>query len=100
MTERKKPGPPKGTPKTPGSGRKKGTPNRRTRDAIEYMERTGFNPLEVLRTIATNRKNQPEVRTRAAAEFAKYVFPQRKAVEMTGKDAAPIEVNINTGMGG
>lgn len=37
-------GRPKGVAKSPGSGRKKGTPNKRTVEVLEILEKGGFDP--------------------------------------------------------
>ena len=98
---------PKGKPRAPGVGRKKGTPNKNSFNAIEIAEKLGVNPLEILlRFAAGDWKNlgyenecyfsekpdgsvkmgyviTPEVRTKAASEATKYLFPQRKAVEVS-----------------
>jgi hypothetical protein len=39
---------PKGSPKTPGSGRKKGTPNKKTEALLELLERKNFSPAEAM----------------------------------------------------
>jgi hypothetical protein len=40
--------PRKGTPKSPGSGRKKGSLNQKTKDLVELMDKHGFDPAEAL----------------------------------------------------
>lgn len=97
---------PKGQPKL--GGRQKGTPNQKTRDARELMERLGFDPLEFLfrtamgdwKSLGYEKKTDTKVlkdggtlevdviafdsRLTAAKEAAKYVYPQTKAVELSG----------------
>ena len=40
--------PPRGVPKTPGSGRKKGSRNKRTRELEQRVATTGKTPMEVM----------------------------------------------------
>jgi hypothetical protein len=70
-------------------GRAAGTPNRKTKEVTELLEAIGCNPIEGMATIAADRKNTPELRGRMYAELAQYVFPKRKAVELTGDREAP-----------
>lgn len=95
--------------KTKGSGRKKGTPNKRTMDTLalaeEIIQETGCHPLEVLLRGAAGdwkyfgykerslkigkaivRDNITfEDRVSCAEKAAKYVSPQLKAVEHSGE---------------
>lgn len=70
-------GRPRGHPKT--GGRKSGTPNKRTFDAVTKLEDLACDPLEVLAALARN-KSAP-LRLRACAELMQYIYPKRKAVE-------------------
>jgi hypothetical protein len=79
----------RGTPKPPGSGRKKGTPNRITREAAERLEDLGCDPIEGMARLAGDTKNTPELRGRMYAELAQYVYPKRKAVEHSGAEGQP-----------
>lgn len=65
-------------------GRRKGTPNKSTLAVQEMLDKLGCDPIEVMAKIAMNRKNPPELRGKMASELAKYIHPQRKAVEHTG----------------
>lgn len=92
--------------KIEGSGRKKGTPNKKTQTAMELAEKVGVDPLEILLMFAKGdweglgydakynvKKDQytgeevftdkitPDVRMNAAKEASKYIYPQRKALE-------------------
>lgn len=91
--------------KTPKSGRKKGTPNKRSFDALAFVEEIGCHPVEVLlrgaagdwkffgfkeRSLkigkAVVRDNITfEDRISCAEKAAKYVSPQLKAVEHSGE---------------
>ena len=73
-------GRPAGTPKT--GGRKKGTPNRVTRDVSERLEALGCDPIKGMAQIAMNPKTRPDLRARMFAELAQYVYSKRKTLEI------------------
>jgi hypothetical protein len=75
-------------------GRVKGTPNRRTADVIERLERLGCDPIEGLALIAMDTTNPPELRGRMYAELAQYVAPKRRALDVSGESAQPISIRI------
>ena len=88
-----------GQPKT--GGREKGTPNKSTQTLISRMdelrEQLDVCPIQVLMEIAAGKKLNGErmlvdesVRVRAAAELCSYVYPKRKAVEVSGPDGTQI----------
>lgn len=72
------------------AGRKKGTPNKKTKELIEILG--AFNPAEKLVEIF-NETDDKDLKASIAKELMKYVYPQRKAVEMTGDVQLP-EINI------
>lgn len=78
-------GKPKGQPRPPGSGRQKGTPNKKTQAFIDLCEQRGFNPGEALILIAQTAEDE-SIRFAATKEACSFVYPKRKAVEVTGKD--------------
>lgn len=99
-----RPGPKKGSAKIAGSGRKKGSINRRTRDkqeAIEAtLERLGVNPFVALALLACGDKVALGVkqvplslRFDAARELAGYLAPKRKAIEVSGPAGGPVQVD-------
>lgn len=94
----------------PGSGRKKGTPNKRTIEAQATAERLGVDPFELLLLFAkgdwkklgykseTTTKYfgeysieepviSPELRQSSAGKAAEYLYPKRKAIEQTINDS-------------
>jgi hypothetical protein len=71
----------KGHPKA--GGRQKGTPNKRTQDLMEKCVQFGVDPFEVLLDIARN-SDKEENRAMAAKELCQYIYPKRKAIEITG----------------
>ena len=82
----------KGKPKT--GGRKRGTPNRRTLEVQEQLVAVGCDPIEGIATIAMDEDNPPELRLRAYAELAPYLYPKRKAIQHTGEGGEEILVRI------
>lgn len=104
--------------KTPGSGRKPGTPNRRTLEVHARLAQLGCDPIEVLAHIAngdapcarcqgtgklTRKRWCPECdgtgrelidheqRAAAAKALMPYIAPRRKAVEHSGPGGGPIQ---------
>ncbi len=76
-------------------GRQKGTPNRRTQQAIELMESLGLDPLAGMAEIALDPANPPELRGRMFAELAQYCYPKLRATEHTGADGGPFEATVD-----
>lgn len=82
-------------------GRKKGTPNKLTKELQELTEKLGIDPFEVLLRLAAGDWRglgypkgiaigpfgikcptiDPSVRAKAASEACSYLFPKRKAIE-------------------
>lgn len=81
---------PKGLPKT--GGRKKGTPNKLTRDADAIAQEMGIDPLRVLLELCNHR--EPTIRISAAKEAAKYVYTQKRATELSGPSGQPIQTQV------
>lgn len=100
--------------KVPGSGRKKGTPNKvRTPDLQNLAEELGINPFEVLLCYAAGdwqalgykkecdtkytiqgepyevRVITPEVRVKAAAEACQYLFAKKREIQILPEDPEP-----------
>ena len=105
---------PKNLPKS--GGRKEGTPNKRTLEAREIAEKLGVNPLEICLMFAAGDWEglgypsadvtkvlkdggtinvdtiPPELRQKSAKDVLGYLFPQLKAIELTGKDGGPLSI--------
>lgn len=75
-------------------GRIAGTPNKRTADVIERLERLGCDPIKGMALIAMDTANAPELRGRMFAELAQYVAPKRRALDVGAESAAPISIRI------
>lgn len=88
--------------KTEGSGRKKGTPNKRTLALKERMAELGCDPIEFMAKIVNGDMILPvvlgvyegapiiedmapsyEIRVSCAKELAMYLYPKRKAIEVS-----------------
>ena len=80
----------KGRKKTEGSGRKKGTPNKRTADIMERLK--GVDIVGELLEIARTTEKE-ETKVTVYKELMKYVYPQRKAVEIANEvELPPIKI--------
>ena len=83
-------------------GRKPGSQNKRTKQALEICEALDFHPAAFLATIAlTGQMPNPdgtttpvstEDRIRAATSLAPFVMPRLQATQVTGKDEGPVAV--------
>ena len=110
--EARRPGRRPGSPKVPGSGRKKGTPNAVTRDLRELIARRG-RPLELLADVCRGVKIRVgpqagpgdatyeypclQMRVEAAKILAKKLLPDLSAQELGGiPDGEPIAIATTT----
>lgn len=75
-------------------GRVAGTPNRRTLELQERLEALGVDPLEGLAEIAKDVTAPIEIRARVQMELLQYLFPKRKALEVSNKTQQPISIRI------
>lgn len=69
----------KGSAKPIGSGRKKGTPNKKTAELKELLG--DFNSVDEMKNLYYS-TDDDNLKFSICKEFLKYVYPQRKAVEM------------------
>jgi hypothetical protein len=69
-------------------GRSAGTPNRKTLEITELLESYDCNPIEGMVRIAQDETNTPELRARMFSELAQYMYPKRRAVEMSAHEGA------------
>lgn len=72
-------------------GRKKGTPNKKSKKAEEQILEL-CNPFEEMVRLARLAESNQEYNTaiNAYKELAQYIAPKRKAVEVTGENGNPI----------
>ncbi len=77
-----------------GSGRKAGTPNKRTRTIEAKLAALGCDPIEAMARLAMDENESSALRFAALKELAQYVAPKRKAVEVSSAQE-PFVVVIN-----
>ena len=64
-------------------GRLAGTPNRKTKEVAEILASLGHDPISAMVEIARNPKASLDLRGRMNAELLNYVYPRRKAIEVS-----------------
>jgi hypothetical protein len=85
-------GRPKGLPKT--GGRVLGTPNKNSQTLIEKLESLGCDPIEGLAKIAIDPETKLDLRVRCYAELAQFIYPKRKAVDLSSGEDRSVTVEI------
>jgi hypothetical protein len=75
-----------------GSGRKTGTPNRRTKTIEDKLAALGCDPIEAMARLAMDDNEPSTLRFAALKELAQYVAPKRKAVEVSSAENQPVIV--------
>lgn len=87
---------PKGRPKPAGSGRQKGTVNKKNLDVIQKLAELNCDPLEGMAIIAKKamESNDYALAGNMYKELAQYIAPKRKAIEHTGADGGSLGVTI------
>ena len=83
---------PRGLAKT--GGRQCGTPNRKTHELVEKLDKLGCDPIVGLARIALAPETTPELKVRCYAELAQYVHAKRKAVEQTSEGKQEITITV------
>lgn len=73
-----------GTKKT--GGRKKGTPNRLTQDAITRLQERDFAPLDALVDLYHDPECAFDTKVAIARDLCQYIYPKRKAIEHSTGD--------------
>lgn len=66
------------------SGRPKGSKNYKTLAFEERLEALECDPIKVLADVCNDESEETNLRIAAAKELAAYIFPKRKAVEISG----------------
>lgn len=89
------PGPVKGAKKTPGSGRKKGTPNKKTAYIMDKLSYFKCDPMERLIKLGQQAEQEGDISlaSNIYKDICQYVYPKRRATEMqlTGADGGPVK---------
>ena len=73
-------------------GRAPGTPNKRTAELVERLAELECDPVEGLVSIAADPSTDPALRARVYADLLPYLYPKRKAVELSGHDNEPMQI--------
>jgi len=76
-------------------GHTAGAPNKRTADLAERLEVLGCDPLEGLAKIDAHPTTDTALRTRVCGDLLRYLYPMRKALEVSGHDRSAIEINTD-----
>lgn len=79
---------PKGRPKTPGSGRKAGVPNRNTLSLEQKCASKGIDVFDLLLEYVIH-PCPMELRFKAIQELCSFLYPKRKAIEHSGEISNP-----------
>lgn len=74
---------PKGKPRDLNTGRKKGTPNKRTQSLEAICEAYNYHPFEALLKL-TMETEEVNVKLQGLKELCQYLYPKRKALEISG----------------
>jgi hypothetical protein len=82
---------PSGLPKT--GGRKTGTPNRKTAALKSIVDELGLDVPSRLRELLPNLS--PEKQADVLLDLMSYLYPKRKAIEHSGPDGSPIQIQPN-----
>lgn len=85
----------KGMAKVPGSGMKKGGQIKRTLETQETFQKIidkYGDPLLALAEMAFDPENDIVIRQGSLKELVQYGHAKRKAVEITGKDGEPLQI--------
>lgn len=83
----------KGQPKDPGSGRQKGVPNKKTQDLMEKCEARGIDVFDLLLEYVVT-PCPMELRFQALKELCQYLYPKRKALDISANLDGAIEVIV------
>jgi hypothetical protein len=74
-------------------GRERGTPNRRSVELAERLEALDCDPVALLASIATDTEADMALRVKCSIELMAYLYPKRKAIEITEVEQEPDEVD-------
>ena len=73
------------------SGRPRGSKNRRTILLEEKLKFLGCDPIENIVNLLNDEKTDDGIKAKLNCVLAGYLYPKRKAVEITGAEGAPIQ---------
>lgn len=75
-------------------GRKKGVPNKASAAQAAAIAASGMTPLDFLLSVMRNGNHDWSTRVDAGKAAAPYVHPKLSSMELTGRDGAPLAVNV------
>lgn len=75
-------------------GRVAGTPNKRTQDLQDRLEALGVDPVMGLALIAKDESAPLELRARVQMELMAYLYPKRKALDVSSSEQQSISISI------
>lgn len=78
----------------PGAGRKKGTPNKKTKELIAAVEATGITPLDYMLAVMRDEAKDLPTRMDAAKSAAPYVHAKLASIEHAGPNGGAITVQV------
>lgn len=76
---------------TKSGGRKKGSPNKKTRVIADIIAQNGKTPAEFLQDVYLDEKNPLNLRIDAAKAAAPYVHSKLQSIEMSNPDGSMAE---------
>ena len=77
-----------------GSGRKKGSPNKKTAALIAAVTESGITPLEYMLSVMRAPEAEPRERLTAAGMAAPYVHAKLSSIEVSGVDGGAIDHSL------
>ena len=75
-------------------GRVAGTPNRRTVELQDRLDALGIDPVLGLAQIANDPAASIDLKARVHCELMAYLYPKRKALDMSSSQQQPIMISI------
>jgi hypothetical protein len=75
-------------------GRVSGTPNLRTQELMSRLEALGVDPVLGLAQIAKDPTASLDLRARVQIELLAYMYPKRKALDVSAQPQQPISIRI------
>ncbi len=74
---------------------KPGASNKELREHVaEVCRARGYDPVSAMCLLGRNRKLDPELRFKIAAEVAPYLYPRVKSIEISGPDGGPMAMAV------
>ena len=78
--------------KAPNSGRKKGTPNKITKNFVTSLEERGIDPLDYVEKALKSKELDAEKKAKLVLSLLDYYLPKRKPVDGDGSSVEKQEI--------